>query len=462
MRHSILLLSTISSLILTGCVPKPFATSINKEVRIVNVDSGWANNSVNTTVFRRNSIVSLGDIQYIAFYNNNGNVVLGKRKIGDLNWDLKTTAYKGNVIDAHNIINIMVDGDGYLHMSWNHHNDKIHYIRSLQPGSFDFTPEMSMIGKNENSLSYPDFYRMPDGSLLFLYRNGSSGKANTVLNKYNLKTKEWTSLHENLIDGEGERNAYWQAFIDSKGVFHLSWVWRESAGVESNHDLSYARSRDGGVTWEKSTGEKYTLPIRMAPAERIWSIPEKSELVNQTSMFVDDSGRPFIATYWRDQNSTVPQFRLVYKSDSGWQSQNLGFRSTPFTLSGERTKRIPISRPQIVGWQEGSRLCAAIIFRDEERKSRVSAAISTDIQKGNWKVIDLDDKFVGSWEPTYVTELWKRSKLLHLFVQRVEQIDAEGRANLPPQMVEVFEWKPLESSKSEVRSQKSERRKRNK
>ena len=48
-------------------------------------------------------------------------------------------------------------------------------------------------------------------------------------------------VHDILIDGEGERNAYWQMYVDKAGVIYLSWVWRETQLVETNHDLCYAR-----------------------------------------------------------------------------------------------------------------------------------------------------------------------------------------------------------------------------
>ena len=54
---------------------------------------------------------------------------------------------------------------------------------------------------------------------------------------------------------------------------------------------------------------------------------------------------------------------------------------------------------------------------------------------------DLTSKSVGSWEPTFDTELWTSRKILNLFVQHVEQVDAEGKATLPPQMIEVLECK---------------------
>ena len=57
---------------------------------------------------------------------------------------------------------------------------------------------------------------------------------------------------------EGKRNAYWQACVGANGAIHLSWVWRESASVESNHDMAYACSKDGGKTWQVQWPIHYT------------------------------------------------------------------------------------------------------------------------------------------------------------------------------------------------------------
>ena len=85
----------------------------------------------------------------------------------------------------------------------------------------------------------------------------------------------------------------------------------------------------------------------------------------------------------------------------------------------------------------------ALVFRDEERNSRISLALASMLSPDKWQIIDLDGQSLGSWEPTLDTELWKEKGLLHLFVQRVEQADSEGSTNIPPQAVEVWEWKPF-------------------
>lgn len=418
---------------------------LNPSVMLSDVGPGWANNSVNVVVFRKNSLVSFKDTQFIAYYNSDRYVVLGKRKLGSNNWQLKQTPYRGNAADAHNSISIMIDGKGYLHIAWDHHNNPLHYSKSITPGSLELVPQTAMTGDKEQRVSYPEFFKMPDGNLLFLYRDGGSGQGNLVMNSYDVTTQQWTRLQSNLVDGEGKRNAYWQAFVDSKGAIHLSWVWRESPDVASNHDMCYARSADGGKTWTTSTGKKYNLPINEATAEYACRIPQKSELINQTSMYADNAGNPYIATYWREAGDSVPQYHIIYKDGKEWKQKSLGFRKTPFSLSGAGTRRIPVSRPQLIAWKSKKSLVAVLIFRDEERGSKVSVAYSKNIKKGKWEVTDLTAMSVGSWEPSYDTELWREQGFVHLFVQNAEQVSGEGRANIEPQMVSVLEWNIMQT-----------------
>ena len=62
-----------------------------------------------------------------------------------------------------------------------------------------------------------------------------------------------------LVDGEGRGNAYFVGPTQGPdGVFHLTWVWRDTPEAATNHDLSDARSRDL-VHWEKSNGAPLKL-----------------------------------------------------------------------------------------------------------------------------------------------------------------------------------------------------------
>ena len=397
------------------------------------IGEGYAATSVNTAVFRANSVTSHGKWQYAAYYDPEGRVVLAKRRHGSDRWTTHVTQYEGNVRDGHNVISIGVDGDGYLHLSFDHHGHPLRYCRSVEPGSLEMGGLEPMVGSIEEDVTYPEFHTLSNGDMLFVYRSGASGRGNMVMNRYRRKSRQWERVHDSLIDGEGKRNAYWQMCIGEDENIHLSWVWRETWMVETNHDLCYARSRDGGVTWERTDGSTYKLPITMATAEVAWPIPQKSELINQTSMTANRQGHPMIATYWRDQTDSVPQYRLVEFDGLEWCMSTVGHRTQPFSLSGGGTKMIPIARPRLAA--DGDEVI--YIFRDAERGSKVSAAHRRSADD-EWTVSDLTDFPVNAWEPSYDIALWRCSKKLDIFVQPTTQGDGERTTSAPPSPVSIL------------------------
>lgn len=410
--------------------------------RIIRVAEAWAGNSVNANILRHNSVVSHGSHQYVAFYDADAFVVLAKRELSCTQWETRRTQHQGNINDAHNSISIMVDGDGYLHLSWDHHCHPLRYCRSTAPGALEMTDKQPMTGQKEERVTYPEFYRLSNGDLLFLYRDGSSGNGDLMMNHYDTRTQKWTQRQTAFISGEGQRNAYWQMCTDTKGSIHISWVWRETGDVATNHDMGYARSDDGGKTWVKPNGDAYTLPITASNAEYAARIPQGHELINTTGMCADSDGRPYIATYWRPEGTDVPQYHLIHHDGSAWRVSQIGERKTAFSLSGGGTKRVPMSRPRIVADSSGKNNKAYLLFRDEERRNRVSVATCDDLRKPEWRVDDLTDFSVDMWEPSYDTEAWARARTLHVYVQRVGQGDGETTEAVPPSQVAILEWSP--------------------
>ena len=423
MKHIILSLS-----LLIGCLPA-------SAQRLIEIGKGYSSTSINTTVFRNSSLVTFKRHQYTAYYDAEGYMVLGKRELGSAQWELQRSPYKGNVADAHNVISLMVDGDGYLHVAFDHHAQPLNYCRSTAPESLILGEKEPMTSKDETDVTYPEFYRLSNGDLLFAYRSGLSGRGNLILNRYDLKQRRWQRIQDVLIDGEGQRNAYWQLYVDPQDVIHVSWVWRETWQVETNHDLCYAYSPDGGKTWCQSNGKIYNLPIRKADAEYACRIPQNSELINQTSMSTDAEGHPYIVTYWRDPDSSIPQYRMVWHDGSTWHNRPIMNRTQAFSLKGGGTKMIPISRPRIAV-DKGR---AFFLFRDVERGNKVSMAYTPDIRNGEWQVTDLTDFPVDAWEPSFDTELWKQDRRLHIFVQETHQGDGERQIASEPTPVYVLE-----------------------
>lgn len=349
--------------------------------------------------------------------------------------DYKTYSISWNVKDAHNVISIAVDGNGFIHMAFNHHSNRLNYCRSLDSGSLEFGDLEPMTSVDENNVTYPEFYNLACGDLIFVYRSGSSGRGNLVMNRYILNSGRWQRIHDILIDGEGQRNAYWQLHVDHKDIIHLSWIWRESWLVETNHDMCYARSFDGGYTWCRTDGSKYNLPIKSSDAEYAYRIPCGSELINQTGMSSDKDGNPYIATYWRDSCNNVPQYRILWHDGVKWNHNCVTNRVTPFSLSGGGTKMIPISRPRIL--IDNNKIY--VLFRDTERGSKVSIACNSDLSYNNGSFTDLTDFSVEAWEPIIDTSLWNQSKKLHILVQKTYQGDAERSVDSKPTPIYVLE-----------------------
>ena len=389
--------------------------------KLVELGPGYSKTSVNTAVFRTNSLATLDSTQYISYYDPDGYVMVGKRCLGSEKWELARTGFKGNVKDAHNVISIGVDGDGYLHIAFDHHGHPLRYARSVAPGSLVFGEPEGMVYDDEQNVTYPEFYRLSNGDMLFIYRSGASGRGNMVINRYDVKSKKWSRVQNSLLDGEEERSPYWQVCVDSNDVIHVSWVWRETWLVETNHDMCYARSEDGGKTWKKSDGTLYSLPITASNAEYACLIPQNSELINQTSMAADGSSRPYIASYWREEGDSIPQYHLIWNDGTQWHKRVISSRTTPFSLSGGGTKMIPVSRPQIV--VDGDFI--GVLFRDAERGSKVSLMSTAEGPTGNWTVKDLTAFGVDAWEPTFDVDLWDSRKMLNVFVQHTSQGDGE-------------------------------------
>jgi len=414
-----------------------FSTMVNAQTNteLSEIGLGWSNNSVNTVIFRNNAITTYKNFQFAAYYNPEGKMVLAKRKLNAKKWDVTVTPYSGNVKDAHNSISIVVDVEGYVHVSWDHHDTPLRYAKSKKPLSLELGVEQAMTGQEEAKVTYPEFHNLPNGNLLFCYRSGASGRGNMIMKVYDVKTQKWTSLQNNLIDGENKRSAYWQICVGKKGIY-LSWVWRESWDVSTNNTICYAFSADGGKTWEKSSGEKYQLPITKASAEVAWAVPQNSSLINQTAMTVDKYGNPYIASYW--DNNGVPQYKVVYFAKDKWNLINTDFHKNAFHLGGGGTKSIPISRPEILVRKS----MLYLLFRDQERANKISLAY-THLDKNNWEIQDISSFSVGQWEPNFDKELWNKKKQLHIFSQNVSQADGEGILNVVPQPVEVLEIKNL-------------------
>jgi rhamnogalacturonyl hydrolase YesR len=301
-----------------------------------------------------------------------------------------------------------------------------------------------MTGRNEDRVSYPQFFRLPDGDLLFLYRDGQSGSGVLVLGRYSTRERRWSPVQPRLVDGEGRSSPYWGMTVDASGTLHLAWNWRDTPDVASNHDLAYARSTDGGSSWTRSDGTPCGVPLTTTNAEYAIRIPQGSNLMNPPVVAADRRGRPLIASYWSPTAGAAPQFQVARYDGAGWKTLRVGHDPKPFTLAGGGTKHPPLSRAILLLEATWPSETVHLVFRDDSRAGRIVAASLENAAQDRWRVSELTAGAVGAWEPSFDPMQWSRLGQLQMLVQNVAQRDGDDAqaAQVPATRISLLIWNP--------------------
>lgn len=261
------------------------------------------------------ALLTREDRQFAAFYDEDRALTVAARTLGSSEWQLVTLPSSVGW-DSHNDIVMAVDDDGFLHLSGNMHSSPLVYFRTTSPLDIETFEQRSMVGMNEDRCTYPQFFRSPAGELIYMYRDGESGNGNHVFNAYSTQSKSWRRLlGTSLTDGQGQRNAYPVGPIQGPdGLFHLVWVWRETADASTNHDLSYARTGDL-VNWEAASGDDVNLPISLASSDVVDPVPVNGGMINNnTKVGFDAQERPIVAYHKFDQAGNTQLYNARFEN----------------------------------------------------------------------------------------------------------------------------------------------------
>jgi hypothetical protein len=199
------------------------------------------------------------------------------------------------------------------------------------------------------------------------------------------------------------------------------------------------RSRDGGRTWENSAGKIIATPITPGNETVVQAIARGQNLINSCSLATDVAGHPHIAYYCNGPDG-VPQYFHLWFDGKSWSARQVSFRTLAFSVGGQGTLKIPMSRPEIAVSRKGT---VYIITRDDEFGSGVRL-YSSKAPYEKWTALDVVPGPLGEWEPSYDLARWHQVGILSLFVLTVHQGNNEKVTDFPPQPARVVEISGLE------------------
>ncbi|GAA4453151.1 hypothetical protein GCM10023189_17790 [Nibrella saemangeumensis] len=258
--------------------------------------------------------------QYVAYYDQDRHLTVAYRRLGQNRWTYQVLPTRVGW-DSHNYIAMALDRNGHLHLSGNMHSDTLKYFYATRPHDITSIRRMpGMTGREELRTTYPEFFNGPAGEMIFAYRDGSSGSGNQIYNRYDPAQNVWKRLLDTpLVDGEGLMNAYLKGpLVGPDGYYHLVWVWRDTPDAATNHDLSYARSKDL-IHWEKSNGTPLRLPITLATAEIIDPVPAKGGMINGNTVIGFDAQQRPVITYHKYDGQGNTQIYNARREATGWK-----------------------------------------------------------------------------------------------------------------------------------------------
>jgi hypothetical protein len=284
------------------------------------------------------SLLTHGSRQYVACYDAKHRMTVGVRTLApgsNHKWQLVKLDSKVGW-DSHNGITMAVDAKGHLHLSGNMHCVPLIYFRTEKPRDITTFKRLAMTGKDEGRCTYPHFLSDADGRLVFHYRDGGSGNGRRLYNVYDVESKTWSRLLDTpLFDGQGKRNAYPRGpVMGTDGWFHVIWVWRDTPDCATNHDLSYARSRDL-IHWETAAGQAVALPMTLGTGGLIIDpIPSGGGIINGGANFVLDSQRRPMVVYHKSDEHGNMQVYVARFSNGRWTRRVLTAWDKPVKFAG--------------------------------------------------------------------------------------------------------------------------------
>ena len=331
-------------------------------------------NTANVASYQQDGLFTHRGYQYVAWYRADRRAVISRRKLPHGTWqsiELDQLLYSD---DSHNTIAMAVTpSDGRIHIAYPTHANALFYARSV-PGiandpqqadwssrSFERTRTVVPGAADApRTLTYPQF-ELVRGRMLLTYRDGSSNNGRQVLLRYDdNEAGTWTFLgrftgstgtYTSPFGTSSTRYGYLHGFTANPvtGDLEIAFSWREQSSAWcspsglGNHDIGYARSPDGGMTWLNNDGLQIGATgtpdqITVGDPHVVVPVSINRGLINQETQAVDRGGRLHVMTSMFDDadlaklggchTQTYPQRRQYARPYHHWRDADGTWHTT--------------------------------------------------------------------------------------------------------------------------------------
>ena len=195
-------------------------------------------------------------------------------------------------MDAHKNPHMLIDEDGYIYIFHGSHCTPTLVKKSLRPhDSSEFQPMATIT----DSSSYPQPWQLRPGEIAVLFRKGGTHNAAQSC----IKSTDGGASWANSVDivTPQPKNGCYAVSIAETGPYprklHMAWSLTRGDWWQRYH-IFYAYSDDGAVTWRRSDGTPYELPITEPTSEQIFEseVPDRGVWLKDIQL--DPQGNPCI------------------------------------------------------------------------------------------------------------------------------------------------------------------------
>jgi hypothetical protein len=222
--------------------------------------------------------------------------------------------------DAHRNPTVLIDGTGIITVFFGAHSHPTRVVKSVRPYDISEWTAAAVLGEKT---SYPQPWELMRGEIFVSYRSSPPAWCYRI----SADGAESWSPETRLIDFSG--CSIYAVTIAETGSFprtiHVAWSRmgggtpeeiRTKALWARRYNVYYARSDDGGRTWERSDGREYELPIDEPQAEKLFDSAEHGVWLNDIQL--DSRGTPCILFVDGDVTNYRCSWKVAGLTSSGW------------------------------------------------------------------------------------------------------------------------------------------------